>query len=67
MKKEHEKLEKYQGPKEGTEDNVQNKGQSSSLVIGALWAVTPKLGLSYSRSQESYHSSLSRRMYDKNS
>lgn len=46
-KKEYETLEKYQGPKEGTEDNVENKGQSSSVIIGALRAVTPKLGLGY--------------------
>ncbi|KAF7665893.1 hypothetical protein LDENG_00129980 [Lucifuga dentata] len=43
-KKEHEKIEKYQGPKEELEWTWKVKSKVVPVVIGALGAVTPKLG-----------------------
>ncbi len=43
-KKEHEKLEKYQGLKEELEKMWKVRATVVPVVIGALGAVTPKLG-----------------------
>ena len=43
-KKEHEKLEKYQGLKKQLEWMWKAKGSVVPVVVGALGAATPKLG-----------------------
>ena len=43
-KEEHEKLEKYQGLKEQLERMWKVKASVVPVVVGALGAVTPKLG-----------------------
>ena len=61
-KKVHEKLEKYQGLREELEKMWGVKTTVVPVVIGALGAVTPKLGESgSSRHQEEHLRSLSRR------
>ncbi|KAF7643739.1 hypothetical protein LDENG_00234400 [Lucifuga dentata] len=41
-KKEHEKIEKYQGLKEELERTWKVKSKVVPVVTGALWAVTPQ-------------------------
>lgn len=48
-KKEHEKLEKYQGLKEELEKMWKGRAPVVPVVIGALGAVTPKLAPAESR------------------
>lgn len=43
-KKEHEKLEKYQGLRGELDEISKVKGTVVPIVIRVLWAVTPKLG-----------------------
>ena len=59
-KKEHEKIEKYQGLKEQLEQMWKVKASVVPVVVGALGAVTPKLGES-SRFQEQHLKPQSRR------
>ncbi|KAF1377421.1 hypothetical protein PFLUV_G00200640 [Perca fluviatilis] len=60
-KKEHEKLEKYQGLREELEEMWKLKVTVVPVVIGALRAVTPRLGQWPSKLQEQHLRSLSRR------